>query len=139
VDWVTDAAQSNGVDNPLPNYIDQITGDVIRLPCISPEGYVAGRRAWVASLERRQGKCPFTNVKLSHRSLVLLTFDNIALYRDRIRNFDGDREVALSSVPFDPPSEDGAPDASAAAEDVSPPTAPAPPAPFPAAAYLPAP
>ncbi len=53
----------------------------------------------MASLEKRAGKCPFTNIKLSHRSLTLLTFENIDAFRDQIRNYDGDREVALSSDP----------------------------------------
>jgi hypothetical protein len=97
------------VPGPLPNYIDRLTGAVVRQPCISPEGYVAGHGAWHAALRQRQGRCPFTNGRLNPHSLILLTLDNIALYRHRIRNVDGDRELALSSVPFVPPPADDAP------------------------------
>lgn len=99
IDWVTADAPEDCEFNPLPNYLDQITGDLIKQPCISPQGYVAGRRSWIAALERRAGRCPFTNVKISHRHLTLLTIDNIEDHRDQVRNWDGDREVALSSDP----------------------------------------
>jgi|UniRef100_A0A7S4CW43 hypothetical protein len=97
IDWVT-AAAGMATENPLPNFIDQITGDVVVQPCISPQGYVAGKRSWLAALEKRHGKCPFTNVKTSHRGLILLTSDNIAEHRDNIKNWEGIREIALSPV-----------------------------------------
>jgi hypothetical protein len=104
IDWVT-AATGIATENPLPNFIDQITGDIVVQPCISPQGYVAGKRSWLAALEKRHGKCPFTNVKISHRGLILLTCDNIAEHRDNIRNWEGTREVALSPVVVDNLSE----------------------------------
>eukprot|EP01012_Entosiphon_sulcatum_P032315 TRINITY_DN41117_c0_g1_i1.p1 TRINITY_DN41117_c0_g1~~TRINITY_DN41117_c0_g1_i1.p1 ORF type:complete len:517 (-),score=66.82 TRINITY_DN41117_c0_g1_i1:15-1565(-) len=102
-DWVAAAGSATAsIDNPLPNYIDQITGDIVVQPCISDRGYVAGRRTWFAALESN-GKCPWTNVRMSHRSLVALTLDNIDEYRDNIRNWDGPREIALSSFPVSDP------------------------------------
>lgn len=95
IDWVTSAAGTLTI-NPLPNYIDQITGDVVIMPCISPQGYVAGKRTWHAAMEKRNGKCPFTNVKLTHRGLTLLTLENIDEYRDQIKNWEGDRTIALA-------------------------------------------
>jgi len=104
IDWVT--SNTGNIPNPLPNYIDQITGDVVIQPCISAQGYVAGKRTWHAAMENRHGKCPFTNVKITHRGLTLLTIDNIDQYRDSIRNWEGAKEVALSPVPVDDPLEE---------------------------------
>ena len=72
-----------------PPAVARVPSRVHFLPAIMTTsfGLSSRKRSWLAALEKRHGKCPFTNVKISHRGLILLTCDNIAEHRDNIRNW----------------------------------------------------
>eukprot|EP00002_Diphylleia_rotans_P002930 TRINITY_DN11920_c0_g1_i1.p1 TRINITY_DN11920_c0_g1~~TRINITY_DN11920_c0_g1_i1.p1 ORF type:complete len:611 (-),score=139.88 TRINITY_DN11920_c0_g1_i1:224-2056(-) len=69
--------------NPLPDFIDPFTLEVVNKPAISPYGHVAGYDGWVKALQGNN-RCPFTKKPLNLRELVKLTFDNIEQYRSKI-------------------------------------------------------
>jgi hypothetical protein len=73
------------MQNPLPDAIDFITGEVIRVPALSPDGYVLDYRTWIESLSEKAVN-PFTQTHLTKRQLVILTTENIAEYADKIVN-----------------------------------------------------
>ncbi|KAJ1948525.1 hypothetical protein FBU59_001553, partial [Linderina macrospora] len=82
-----------GIDptNPLPDLIDPITLEPVCKPAISPYGHVMGYNSWVRCLMfppegSQRNICPLTKKPLSKRDLVILTFDNIGQYRDKIAN-----------------------------------------------------
>ncbi|ORX68667.1 hypothetical protein DL89DRAFT_236482 [Linderina pennispora] len=77
--------------NPLPDLIDPITLEPVCKPAISPYGHVMGYNSWVRCLMfppegSQRNICPLTKKPLSKRDLVILTFDNIEQYRDKITN-----------------------------------------------------
>jgi len=74
--------------NPLPDYTDPITFEPVEQPAISPYGHVAGYKNWLKWLATSEpsNTCPFTGKPLKKRDLVLLTWDNIDQYRDKIVN-----------------------------------------------------
>lgn len=68
--------------NPLPEFIDPITLEQVKRPAISPYGHVMGYDTWVRCLlGDKKNVCPFTNLQLSKRELIVLTIDNIDQYR----------------------------------------------------------
>ena len=73
------------LQNPLPDVIDQITGEIIKVPTISPDGYVLDYNTWINSLKTKNEN-PFTRKHVTKRDLVVLTLDNIDSYRDSIIN-----------------------------------------------------
>ncbi|KAI8321692.1 hypothetical protein GQ54DRAFT_297874 [Martensiomyces pterosporus] len=86
-------ATGTGIDvnNPLPELIDPITLEPVSKPAISPYGHVMGYNSWVRCLMfppegSQRNICPLTKKPLSKRDLVILTYDNIEQYRDKIVN-----------------------------------------------------
>ncbi|CAG8648911.1 10394_t:CDS:10 [Acaulospora morrowiae] len=77
-------------ENPLPDFIDPITLEVVVKPAISPYGHVMGYDNWVRCLssEAKKNICPLTKKPLSKRELVILTKDNIDQYRSKIVNLE---------------------------------------------------
>lgn len=74
----------------LPDYIDPMTMMPVVKPTISPYGHVLGYDSWIKVLNRDpRNTCPFTKKRLTRRSLVKLTVDNIDEYRDKIINVTG--------------------------------------------------
>ncbi|KAJ1822307.1 hypothetical protein LPJ60_002107 [Coemansia sp. RSA 2675] len=78
-------------NNPLPDLIDPITLEPVSKPAISPFGHVMGYNSWVRCLMfppegSQRNICPLTKKPMSKRDLVILTFDNIEQYRDKIVN-----------------------------------------------------
>jgi hypothetical protein len=73
------------LQNPLPEAVDLITGEVIRVPALSPDGYVLDYRTWIDALAERSVN-PFTFNHVTKRQLVVLTTENFAEYADRIVN-----------------------------------------------------
>jgi hypothetical protein len=73
------------LQNPLPDAVDLITGDLIRVPAISPDGYVLDYRTWTDALADKPVN-PFTSNHVTKRQLVILTTENIGEYADRIVN-----------------------------------------------------
>ncbi|KAJ2746406.1 hypothetical protein GGI20_001402 [Coemansia sp. BCRC 34301] len=77
--------------NPLPDLIDPITLEPVSKPAISPFGHVMGYNSWVRCLMfppegSQRNICPLTKKPMSKRDLVILTYDNIEQYRDKIVN-----------------------------------------------------
>ncbi|CAO3638504.1 unnamed protein product [Cunninghamella echinulata] len=90
-DYTTSAAipEMDYNQNPLPGFIDPITLDEVEKPAISKYGHVMGYDSWVRCLTNWEGKkniCPLTKNPLTKRDLVILTFENIDEYRDKILN-----------------------------------------------------
>ncbi|TPX58433.1 hypothetical protein PhCBS80983_g03128 [Powellomyces hirtus] len=79
---------NEGEENPLPGFTDPITLDEVVKPAISPYGHVMSYNSWIRCLssEDRKNICPLTKKPLTKRELVVLTFENIEEYRDRIVN-----------------------------------------------------
>jgi hypothetical protein len=73
------------MQNPLPEAIDFITQEPIRVPAISPDGYVLDYKTWLESLSEKPVN-PFTQRHLTKRQLVILTTENINEYAGRIVN-----------------------------------------------------
>ncbi|KAJ2160225.1 hypothetical protein GGF46_002434 [Coemansia sp. RSA 552] len=78
-------------DNPLADLIDPITLEPVTKPAISPYGHVMGYNSWVRCLMfppegSQRNVCPLTKKPLSKRDLVILTYDNIEQFRDKIVN-----------------------------------------------------
>jgi len=75
-------------NNPLPTFIDIVTGEPVISPAISPYGHVLGYDTWTKLLRQAQSKntCPFTRQVLGRRSLVKLDKDNFDEYKDKIIN-----------------------------------------------------
>lgn len=75
------------ISNPLPDFIDPITLEPVENPMISANGIVMGRATWSRCLSQTPPNiCPLTKVTVHKRDLVLLTPDNIHLYKDKIVN-----------------------------------------------------
>ncbi|ETO19944.1 hypothetical protein RFI_17274, partial [Reticulomyxa filosa] len=82
-------------DNPLPDLIDIMTGEIVKQPALSPYGHVLSYETWSRILRNSATKdtCPFTKQKLTRRSLIKLTKENIATYQSSIRNFTDSEKV----------------------------------------------
>ena len=77
--------ESWAMQNPLPNMIDDITGERIRVPAISPDGYVLDYNTWLNALKTNKEN-PFTRAPVTKRQLVVLTTDNFDQYQNNIVN-----------------------------------------------------
>ncbi|PVV03420.1 hypothetical protein BB560_002097 [Smittium megazygosporum] len=78
-------------NNPLPDFLDPITLEIVTKPAISPYGHVMDYSSWVRCLMfpnegGQKNICPLTKKPLHKRELVVLTFDNIEEYRSKIVN-----------------------------------------------------
>merc|ERR1712130_985742 len=64
-------------DNPIPEFIDIMTGNKIIKPAISPYGHVLGYDSWSKLLRtgNTKNQCPFTKQNMTRRMLVKLTLD----------------------------------------------------------------
>ncbi|KAG2203617.1 hypothetical protein INT47_011711 [Mucor saturninus] len=74
---------------PLPGFVDPITLEQVIKPAISKYGHVMGYDSWTRCLTNWEGKrniCPLTKKALTKRDLVILTFDNLDEYKDKIVN-----------------------------------------------------
>lgn len=73
--------------NPLPGFIDVITRQEVERPAISPYGHVLSYDTWLRCIctGERKNTCPFTKQPLHKRQLVLLTEENVAIYREIIK------------------------------------------------------
>jgi len=92
ISWRKDSAvatdSKENDDNPLPDFIDIMTGTNIILPAISPYGHVLGYSTWCKILSRESSKntCAFTKQPMTRRSLIKLTKQNFNEYKDKIKN-----------------------------------------------------
>ena len=81
------------LQNPLPNMIDDITGEVIRVPAISPDGYVLDYNTWLNVLKTKKEN-PFTRTPVTKRQLVVLTTENFEEYEKSIVNLNSNEETS---------------------------------------------
>jgi hypothetical protein len=72
--------------NPLRGQIDFITMKEIKVPTMSPDGYILDYNTWMTLLLSPNPQDPFTRNRINKRSLVILTFKNIDEHRCQIRN-----------------------------------------------------
>jgi hypothetical protein len=88
-EMVGDAALSRyerwAIQNPIPCAIDFLTKETIKVPAISPDGYILDYKTWLWSLSQRPVD-PFTQNHLTKRQLVVLTTENYDQYADKILN-----------------------------------------------------
>lgn len=73
------------LQNPIPDAIDQITNDVMKVPTLSPDGYVLDYNTWLNVLKRAPEN-PFTRNHVAKRDLIVLTVENYEEHRDKIKN-----------------------------------------------------
>jgi hypothetical protein len=90
VESVMDEPQMSRYDmwamqNPLPETTDLITGELIKVPAMSPDGYVLDYRTWLETLLEKPVN-PFTGNHVTKRQLVVLTTENFPEYADKIVN-----------------------------------------------------
>lgn len=71
--------------NPLKDKSDFITGEIIQVPAISPDGSVLDYNTWLNLLKTTK-QDPFTLKHVNKRQLVILTFDNYDEYKDKIKH-----------------------------------------------------
>eukprot|EP01122_Echinamoeba_exundans_P010684 TRINITY_DN4054_c0_g1_i2.p1 TRINITY_DN4054_c0_g1~~TRINITY_DN4054_c0_g1_i2.p1 ORF type:complete len:711 (-),score=177.41 TRINITY_DN4054_c0_g1_i2:1487-3619(-) len=72
-------------ENPLPDMRDAITQEELLQPAISPYGHVLSYSTWMTILMKDpKNTCPFTKQPLKKRDLVVLSWDNISEYHDKI-------------------------------------------------------
>jgi len=81
-------------DNPLPGFVDPVTLCEVERPAISPYGHVMGYESWVRWLNQEQHRnvCPWTKKTVKKRDLVILTWENIDQYKDKIANWNKEGE-----------------------------------------------
>lgn len=89
VDALNEEVEANKVklreENPLPEMRDAITQEELLQPAISPYGHVLSYSTWMTILLKDpKNTCPFTKQPLKKRDLVVLTWDNISEYQDKI-------------------------------------------------------
>ena len=77
--------------NPLPHMVDDITGEKIRVPALSPDGYVLDYNTWLNVLKTKKEN-PFTRTPVTKRQLVVLTDENFDEYKDKIVNLNSSDE-----------------------------------------------
>ncbi|OHT12326.1 Myb-like DNA-binding domain containing protein [Tritrichomonas foetus] len=73
------------LQNPLPDAVDQITNELIKVPTLSPDGYVLDYNTWL-NIIKDKSENPFTRNHVNRRDLIVLTIENIEKYRGSIVN-----------------------------------------------------
>ena len=91
-------------DNPLPGFVDPVTLCEVVRPAISPYGHVMAYESWVRWLNQEQHRnvCPWTKKTVKKRDLVILTWENIDQYRDKIANWnkEGEKSNGNNTIPM---------------------------------------
>lgn len=70
----------------LSGFVDPITLEPISKPAMSPFGHVMEYESWmrILTLGPTKGVCPLTKNPLSHRDIIVLTADNLDMYKSQI-------------------------------------------------------
>ncbi|EAX95957.1 hypothetical protein TVAG_114680 [Trichomonas vaginalis G3] len=71
--------------NPFKNKTDCITGEIINVPAISPDGTVLDYNTWMHILTTTK-QDPLTMKHINKRQIVILTTENIDSYRNKIKH-----------------------------------------------------
>jgi hypothetical protein len=93
--WVGPQGQTHkdrAMQNPLLNYVDQMTGNKIIYPAISPDFYLLDYRTWLKVIQE-QGADPFSRRHLNKRQLIILNADNINEYQAKIHNLEASKPL----------------------------------------------
>ncbi|KAH0788149.1 Myb-like DNA-binding domain containing protein [Histomonas meleagridis] len=77
--------EKKALKNPLKGQIDSMTQEEIRVPAMSPSGYVLDYNTWTRLLKDKS-EDPFTREHINRRQLVILTTKNINEYIGQIKN-----------------------------------------------------
>ena len=77
------------LENPIPNWIDSITGNKMKVPTISPDLSLLDYNTWLQTLKILP-EDPFTKKPLNKRQLIVLTNDNWFEFKEKILNKYGD-------------------------------------------------
>jgi hypothetical protein len=91
--WVGPQSQklrNAAVENPFKNYIDQVSNEKIVYPAVSPGMYLLDYNTWLKVI-LESGQDPFSRQKLTKRSLVLVTRENLRDFVHKIRNLEASR------------------------------------------------
>jgi hypothetical protein len=78
------------MQNPLENYIDQITAQKILIPAVSPDFYLLDYTTWCKTLQKNSQN-PFTRNHLTRRQLIFVTYDNVQELAPKIVNLNESR------------------------------------------------
>lgn len=73
--------------NPIPNTLDSITDEVMKVPAMSEDGYVLDYNTWSELLSKKPIN-PFTGLTVQRRDLIILTTDNFDEYKSKIINIE---------------------------------------------------
>merc|ERR1712130_867999 len=94
------AEKNEDADNPMPEFVDIMTGIGVIKPAISPYGHVLGYDTWCKILRTSKHKnlCPFTLQKMTRRSLVKLTKTNYDEYKDKVVNITKEQTDLLAQL-----------------------------------------
>jgi hypothetical protein len=82
---VTTRYDAWAAQNPIPDAVDALTGEKIKVPAMDPDGYVFDYNSWIKTMNP---DCvnPYTQAKVKKRDLIVLTHENYAEFKDKIRN-----------------------------------------------------
>jgi hypothetical protein len=71
--------------NPMPEAMDPLTGEKMRVPTMSPDGYVFDYTSW---MKTKKADCinPYTRDVVKKRDLIVLTHENFDDFKDKIRS-----------------------------------------------------
>ena len=72
-------------ENPLKGKNDYITGELIQVPTISPDGTVLDYNTWLKILKTNK-QDPFTFKHINKRQLIILTKSNFIDFKDNIKH-----------------------------------------------------
>lgn len=87
-------------NNPMPDFVDIMTGTGVVKPAISPHGHVLGYETWTMLLRTSKLKnmCPFTMQPMTRRSLIKLTKDNYDEHKDKIKNVTEEEKALMAQI-----------------------------------------
>jgi len=71
------------LSNPIPGWIDQITGEEIKVPAISPDGTLLDYKTWLQTL-KSSSEDPFTKKPITKRQLTIISCENWDDFKDQI-------------------------------------------------------
>jgi hypothetical protein len=73
--------------NPMPDSVDPLTSEKMRVPTLSPAGHVLDYTSWMRLL---QDGCadPYTGKPVKKRELIVLTHENYDQLKEKIKNID---------------------------------------------------
>jgi hypothetical protein len=71
------------LNNPIPGWSDPLTGEIMRVPAISPDYSLLDYNTWLHTIQSKP-EDPFTKKPITKRQLIILNHENWPQYRDII-------------------------------------------------------